>query len=155
MTNGNVSYVEVEESFTGRYTQTVRSGRHTFTADEPVSVGGDDIGPGPYDFLLTALGACTNMTLRIHAENRKLPLTRVRVRLGHRKIHAQDCLDCVTREGKVDEITSEIFLEGDLTEEQRQQLLEIAKRCPVHRTLTSEIKVRMRLGWSVPSGDTD
>jgi putative redox protein len=146
MTSGNISFVEVEESLTGRYTQTVRSGRHTLTADEPVSVGGGDMGPGPYEFLLAALGACTSMTLRIYAENKKLPLTRVRVRLGHRKIHAQDCADCVSREGKVDEITSEIILEGDLTEGQRQQLLDIAKRCPVHRTLTSEIKVRTHLG---------
>ena len=155
MAGGNISYVEVEESLTGRYMQTARSGKHTFIVDEPVTAGGSDNGPGPYEYLLAALGACTGMTLRMYAEIKHLPLQRVRVRLGHRKIHAQDCLDCVTREGKVDEITCEIFLEGDLTEEQRQRLLEIAGRCPVHRTFTSEIKVRSRLGCSVPPGDTD
>ena len=137
--------VEVEETLAGRYTQTVHSGRHVLTADEPVEVGGDDAGPGPYDFLLIALGACTSMTLRMYAELKKLPLKRVRVRLSHRKIHAQDCMDCSTREGKVDEITREIELEGELSAEQRQRLLEIANRCPVHRTLTSEIKVRSLL----------
>ena len=155
MTDGNISFVEVEESLTGRYTQTARSGRHTLTIDEPVAVGGDDSGPGPYEYLLTSLGACTCMTLRMYAEKKNLPLTRVRVRLGHRKIHAKDCADCVSREGKVDEISCEIILEGNLTEAQRQQLLEIAGRCPVHRSLTTETKIRLRLGWLVAPGDTD
>jgi putative redox protein len=125
--------------------QTVRSGRHALTADEPAEAGGNDAGPGPYEFLLMGLGACTSMTLRMYAELKKLPLQRVRVTLSHRKIHAQDCADCATREGKVDEITREIELVGDLTAEQRQRLLEIANKCPVHRTLTSEIKVRSSL----------
>ncbi|MDI3259065.1 MAG: OsmC family protein [Sinobacteraceae bacterium] len=137
--------VEVEETLTGRYMQTARSGRHALTLDEPPQAGGNDAGPGPYEFLLIALGACTSMTLRMYAELKKLPLTRVRVRLTHRKIHAQDCADCATREGKVDEITREIILEGELSDEQRKRLLEIASRCPVNRTLTSEIKVRSRL----------
>lgn len=137
--------VEVEETLTGRYMQTVRSGRLAFTADEPLDVGGNDAGPGPYDLLLASLGACTSMTLRMYAEMKKLPLQRVRVKLSHRKIHAEDCADCSTREGKVDEITREIELHGDLTDEQRQRLLEIANKCPVHRTLTSEIKVRSQL----------
>ncbi len=142
MSNENCTVVDVEETLTGRYVQTARTGRHALTVDEPKAVGGNDAGPGPYEYLLIGLGACTAMTLRMYAEMNNLPLERVRVRLSHRKIHAQDCLDCETQEGKVDEIAREITLEGDLTEEQRERLLEIANRCPVHRTLTSEIKVR-------------
>ncbi len=134
--------VDVEETLTGRYMQTARSGRHALTVDEPKAVGGDDAGPGPYEYLLIGLGACTAMTMRMYAELKDLPLKRVHVRLSHRKIHVQDCTDCETREGKVDEITRAIRLEGDLSAEQRERLLEIANRCPVHRTLTSEIKVR-------------
>lgn len=137
--------VEVEETLTGRYTQHMRSGEHVLIADEPESVGGNDAGPGPYEYLLMGLGACTSMTLRMYAERKQLPLKRVRVRLSHRKIHAQDCRDCETKEGKVDEIIRDIFIEGELSGEQRQKLLEIADRCPVHRSLTSEIKVRSRL----------
>jgi putative redox protein len=139
------TFVEVEETLTGRYVQTMRSGDHVLTADEPESVGGDDAGPGPYEYLLMGLGACTSMTLRMYAERKQFPLERVRVRLSHHKIHAEDCGDCETREGKVDEISREIFLEGELTGEQRQKLLEIADRCPVHRTLVSEIKIRTNL----------
>ena len=145
MSSDTVYMVEVEESLEGRFTQNMRSGKHLLIADEPESAGGNDAGPGPYEYLLLGLGACTSMTLRMYAEHRQLPLQRVRVRLSHRKTHARDCSDCETREGKVDEITREIELEGDLTEAQRQRLLEIANRCPVHRTLTSEIKVRSRL----------
>jgi putative redox protein len=137
--------VEVEENRTGRYTQTGRTGRHVLTMDEPVSAGGTDAGPGPYDLLLLALGACTSMTIRMYAELKKLKLKQVRVRLVHRKIHAQDCLDCETKEGKVDEIMREVHLEGDLTDAERARILEIAKRCPVAQTLQSEIKVRSRL----------
>jgi putative redox protein len=134
--------VEVEESLTGKFTQTMRSGPHVLTADEPASSGGDDAGPNPYDYLLLGLGACTSMTLRMYADLKQLPLRRVRVRLSHRKIHARDCEDCETREGRIDEITRAISLEGELNDAQRQRLLEIANRCPVHRTLTSEVKVR-------------
>jgi putative redox protein len=133
--------VEVEETRSGRFTNTMRDGRHTLTADEPADVGGNDAGPGPYELLLMSLGACTSMTLRMYAELKKLPLERVRVKLSHRKIHAQDCVECETKEGKLDEITREISLEGALTEEQRKRMLEIADRCPVHRTLTSEIRI--------------
>lgn len=139
------TFVEVEESPGGRYTQNMHTGRHELVADEPENVGGNDAGPGPYEYVLMGLGACTSMTIRMYAERKQLPLKRVRVRLTHHKIHAEDCNDCETREGKVDEITREIFLDGDLTEEHRQRLLEIANRCPVHRTLTSEIKVRSKL----------
>jgi len=145
MSGNTPTIVEVEEMLTGRYMQTARTGRHTLTVDEPQAVGGNDAGPGPYEFLLIGLGACTAMTVRMYAERKDLPLRRVHVRLSHRKIHVQDCTDCETREGKVDEITREITFDGDLTEEQRERLLEIANRCPVHRTLTSEIKVRTYL----------
>jgi len=145
MTTEPDNQVEVEETLTGKYTQNMRSGRHVLIADEPESAGGNDAGPGPYEYLLMGLGACTSMTIRMYAERKQLPLERVRVRLSHQKVHAQDCLDCETREGKVDEITREIILEGRLSGEQRQKLLDIANRCPVHRTLISEIKVRSKL----------
>jgi putative redox protein len=145
MEEARPTVVEVEETLTGRYTHSLRTGRHVLTADEPRVSGGNDAGPGPYEYLLMALGACTGMTLRMYADLKKLPLERVRVRLSHRRIHAQDCADCLSKDGKVDEITREIVLEGDLTEAQRERLLEIANRCPVHRTLTAEIKVRSRL----------
>jgi len=148
MANVEPTVVEVEETMTGRYLQEGRAGRHTLMLDEPLAAGGSDAGPGPYDLLLLSLGACTSMTLRMYAELKRLPLTRVRVRLTHRKVHAQDCADCATKEGKVDEITREILLEGALSDEQRQRLLDIANKCPVHRTLTSEIKVRSRLAAS-------
>jgi putative redox protein len=153
----NETMVEVEESRNGRYTQTGRAGRHVLTLDEPASAGGSDAGPGPYDLLLLALGACTSMTIRMYAELKQLPLKQVRVRLVHRKIHAQDCEDCATREGKLDEIVREIRLEGDLTEAQRARLLEIAGRCPVARTLQSEVKVRSRLvdAWTPAPWDAD
>lgn len=143
--NPAATVVEVEETLSGRYVQSLRSGRHAATADEPVAAGGNDAGPGPYEYLLMGLGACTSMTLRMYAELKKLPLKRVRVRLTHRKIHAQDCADCEQKEGKVDEITREIQLEGELSDAQRQRLLEIANRCPVHRTLSTPIKIRSRL----------
>jgi len=137
--------VEVEETLTGRYVQSARTGRHALTVDEPQSLGGDDAGPGPYDYLLMGLGACTSITLRMYATTKQIPLERVRVRLSHRRLHAKDCADCTSKEGKVDEINCEITLEGDLTEDQRQRLLEIARRCPVHQTLTTETKIRSSL----------
>ena len=157
MGTNQATVAEVEEALTGRYIQTGRSGRHAWSLDEPTAVGGNDAGPGPYDLLLLALGACTSMTLRMYAEQKKWPLKRVRVRLAHRKVHAQDCADCATREGKVDEITREILLEGELSDEQRQRLLEIANKCPVHRTLTSEIKIRSRIAptWEPRPWDAD
>ncbi|MCA8908893.1 MAG: OsmC family protein [Rhodospirillaceae bacterium] len=137
--------VVVEETGRGRYQQSVRAGRHRLVADEPQSVGGDDTGPGPYELLLAGLGACTSMTIRMYAERKKLALERVRVVLSHDKIHAEDCEDCETKEGKVDRIQRTITLTGDLTEAERTRLKEIADRCPVHRTLESEIKVVTRL----------
>lgn len=150
-------FVEVEETLKGRYTNALRDGRHEWISDEPAAIGGTDAGPNPYELLLMALGACTSMTLRMYAGTKKIPLTRVRVRLSHRKLHAQDCVDCSTKEGKLDEISREIILEGDLTPEQREKLLEIANKCPVHRTLLSEIKIRSKVvpSWAPHPWDAD
>ena len=134
--------VTVQETRAGRFQQEVRTGRHRFLADEPVDVGGLDSGPGPYDLVLAGLGACTSMTLRLYAERKAVPLDRVTVRLGHSRIHAVDCENCETKEGMIDRIDRVITLAGDLNEEQRKRLLEIADKCPVHRTLTSEIDIR-------------
>jgi putative redox protein len=133
--------VIVEETGEGTFTQRIAAGRHQLRADEPESVGGLDSGPGPYDLLLAGLGACTSMTLRMYAERKGLPLERTRVTLTHDKIHAEDCADCETKEGKIDRIERRIQMTGDLTAEQRKRLLEIADKCPVHRTLHSEIVI--------------
>ena len=132
---------------TGRehyYTEVVASG-HRLTVDEPESVGGTDRGGTPYDLLLGALGSCTSITLRMYADRKSWPLEEIVVRLSHAKIHASHCETCETAEGKVDRIEREIELIGDLSGEQRARLLEIADRCPVHRTLHSEILVETRL----------
>lgn len=124
------------------FEQTVRAGNHLLLADEPESAGGGDAGPTPYDLLLAALGACTNMTLRMYADHKGLSLASVDTRLRHEKIHARDCEECESTSGKIDRIDREITLHGDLDEAQRQRLMEIADRCPVHRTLTSETVIR-------------
>lgn len=121
--------------------QEILSGRHLIIADEPISEGGDDTGLDPYALLLSSLGACTAMTLRLYARNKQWNLDRVIVNLTHDKIYAKDCADCETKEGKIDRIQRRIDFEGNLTEEQKKKLREIAKRCPVHRTLTSKIKI--------------
>ncbi len=135
--------VVVRETREGRYTQDVAAGRHALRADEPIGLG-DDSGPSPYGFLLTALGSCTSMTLRMYAERKKLPLERVTVRLRHEKIHAEDCAECETRVGKIDRIQRVIELEGPLDEAVRARMLEIADMCPVHRTLSGEVLIETR-----------
>ena len=137
-----VGTVLVRETGGGKFQQEILGGPHRFLADEPVKVGGLDSGPGPYDLLLAGLGACTSMTLRLYADHKKLPLERVSVRLVHNRIHAEDCLNCETKEGMVDRIDRTITMEGPLDAEQRRRLLEIANKCPVHRTLESEIEIR-------------
>jgi putative redox protein len=128
------------------FAQDVEIGRHRLRGDEPVSAGGTDVGPSPYDFLLAALGCCTSMTVSLYARRKQWPLERVTVRLRHSRVHATDCADCETREGKLDRIERVVLLEGTLSDAQRAQLLAIADKCPVHRTLTSEIWID-----SVPS----
>jgi putative redox protein len=113
-------------------------------ADEPVAAGGEDSGPGPYDLLLGGLGACTSMTMRLYADRKSLPLDRVTVTLKHNKIHAEDCAECETRTGLLDRIDRVIAMEGKLDAEQRAKLMEIADKCPVHRTLTSEVHIVTR-----------
>ncbi len=136
--------VLVTETGAGRFAQTVVAGRHRLAADEPEAYGGDDSGPSPYDYLLAALGACTSMTIRMYAERKKIRLDGVSVRLRHAKIHAADCADCDAKEGKIDHIEREIALSGDLDEDTEARLMEIADRCPVHKTLHAEVKVTTR-----------
>lgn len=138
---GEAGSVLVRETGQGKFQQEILSGPHRSLADEPVKAGGLDSGPGPYELLLAGLGACTSMTLRLYADLKKLPLARVTVRLSHNKIHAEDCKTCETTEGMVDRIERAITLEGELSGEQRKRLMEIADKCPVHRTLTSEIDI--------------
>ena len=134
--------VVVRETRRGAFQQEITAGTHRFLADEPVAAGGLDSGPGPYDFLLAALGACTSMTLRLYADSKQLPLKRTRVRLRHTRIYATDCAACETKEGMLDRIDRIISLEGELDAQTRRRLLEIADKCPVHRTLTSEVDIR-------------
>lgn len=133
---------DVVVSSIGYLKQRITAGGHELIADEPLAAGGSDMGPDPYSLLLAALGACTAMTLQIYARRKKWPLEAVEVRLSHSRIHAEDCLDCAAAEGMLDLIERRIALAGELTDEQRSRLLEIAAHCPVHRTLTSEIKIR-------------
>jgi putative redox protein len=134
----------VRETGNGKFQQTVSVGPHRMLADEPVAAGGEDSGPGPYDFLLAGLGACTSMTMRLYADRKALPLDRVTVTLTHNKIHAEDCAECETRTGMLDRIDRVIAMEGALDANQRAKLMEIADKCPVHRTLTSEVHIVTR-----------
>jgi len=141
--------VEVRETRAGPLAQVVRAGRHRIAAGEPVSVGGDDAGPSPYDLLLAALGACSSMTMRLYADRKNISADRFTVRLTHQRVHAEDCADCETKKGDVGEISKEITIDGDISDADRQRLFEIAEKCPVHRTLTNEIKIRSKLIPSV------
>jgi uncharacterized OsmC-like protein len=127
------------------FAQEIRAGRHRLLADEPIADGGTDTGPSPYDLLLGALGACTSMTIALYARRKGWALDDVVVRLRHSRVHAEDCADCETKEGMLAVIESEISLRGELSQDQRAKLRDMAERCPVHRTLTSEIKIRTRL----------
>ena len=133
--------VVVQETRNSKFQQEITVGSHRLVADEPIAAGGEDTGPGPYDFLLAGLGACTSMTMRLYADRKSLPLDRVTVTLKHSRIHAMDCEECETREGMLDQIDRIISMEGTLDAEQRSKLMEIADKCPVHRTLTSEIRI--------------
>jgi uncharacterized OsmC-like protein/fermentation-respiration switch protein FrsA (DUF1100 family) len=142
--NARPREVVVRETRNGKFQQTVSVGPHLLLADEPAASGGDDGGLAPYDFLLAALGACTSMTMRLYAERKSLPLERTTVTLRHAKIHAEDCAECETKAGMLDQIERVIAMDGPLDEEQRRKLMEIADRCPVHRTLTSEVRILTR-----------
>ena len=130
------------------FVQVIAAGSHQLTSDEPTHVGGSDTGPTPYDLLLAALGSCTSMTVAMYARRKRWPLEAVTVRLRHSKIHAADCEACETKEGRLDRIERTLELSGVLSDDQRARLLDIANKCPVHRTLMSEIHVETRLARS-------
>jgi uncharacterized OsmC-like protein len=142
ISNG-VPHVIVRGNAAG-FAQEIEIGPHRLKGDEPVASGGTDTGPTPYDFLLAALGTCTSMTISFYARRKSWPLEKVTVSLHHSKIHATDCAECETKVGKIDRIEREVELTGTLTPEQRTKLMEMADRCPVHQTLTSEINIRTR-----------
>ena len=134
--NGSV----VVRTQSGLRTEVTANG-HALVADEPAGLGGTDAGPTPYDYLLTALGSCTAMTVRMYADRKGWPLESVTVRLGHRRIHAKDCAECETKSGRLDHLELELDLEGPLEPEQRERFREIADRCPVKRTLGVEVLI--------------
>jgi putative redox protein len=136
--------VTVTETGSGTFTRRITTGRHELMVDEPAPVG-DDAGPTPYDLLLGALGACTSMTVRMYANRKDWPLEEIRVTLRHKRIHAKDCAECETTKGFIDHIDLDIELAGELDDSQRERLLQIAERCPVHQTLTSEIDIATSL----------
>ena len=138
--------VAVSETGKGKFANSVVTGSgHLLRADEPVSVGGDDTGPTPYDFLLAALGSCKSMTMRMYADHKGYALDHAEVRLSHDRIHAEDCETCATKSGKIDRIKTSIHLKGNLSEDERQKIYEIAERCPVHRTVVGEIIIDTEL----------
>lgn len=128
------------------FAQEISIGPHRLVADEPKDMGGTDEGPTPYDLLLAGLGACTSMTVQMYAQRKDWPLQGVTTRLQHSRIHATDCAECETQEGRIDRIELDIEFAGPLSDEQRSKLLEIARKCPVHRTLTSEMDIKIRDG---------
>ncbi len=127
------------------YVEEIEVGEHRLLADEPREAGGTDAGPGPYELLLAALGTCTCITVRMYAEHRHWPLEAVHVTLTHAKVHADDCVACETEVRRVDQIEMELTLTGALSSDQRQRLVEIAAKCPIHRTLTSNVKIETRV----------
>jgi putative redox protein len=133
-------FVSVETA-DGKFQQTIKVGNHEFLGDEPVSFGGMDSGPSPYDFLLASLGSCTSMTIKMYADRKGFPLEGVHIELEHSRDHVEDCNTCSNDDNRIDVIDRAITLTGDLTEEQRTRLMEIADRCPVHRTLENRIDI--------------
>lgn len=137
--------IVAEESGVGRFQQRIHAGKHTFYADEPARLGGDDSGPTPYDFLAAALAACKSMTVRLYADRKNWTLRRISVRVRHDRVHADDCATCDAEDHAAERFRAELFLAGDLSAEQRARLLEIADRCPVHRTLSNAASVETSL----------
>jgi putative redox protein len=126
------------------FLQEVVSGKHYLRADEPAGYGGTDAAPGPYDYLLIGLGVCTSMTIGFHARKKQIPLETITVSLRHSRIHAKDCEECETKEGMLDRIDVDIELTGALNAEQHARLMAVAAKCPVHRTLKSEIDIKLQ-----------
>ena len=135
-----------------KYLQDITVGPHKLQADEPSDVGGGEAAPTPYELLLAALGACTSITVQMYAERRRWSLEGVHVELSYAKVHADDCASCDTEVRTIERIEREISLLGDLSEEQRQRLMDIADKCPIHRTLTSRIEIRTRQTAGVKRG---
>lgn len=154
MTGTQTTTIRVEGT-QGSFTQKVRTSQHELWADEPTSLGGQDRGPSPYEYLLTALGACTSMTLEMYARRKDWPLKSVLVELSHQKIHARDCADCEQDKGYLDLIERKIELRGELTKEQRARLMEIADKCPVHKTLSQGPTIKSVLVPNDSSGVSD
>ncbi|MEY2506291.1 MAG: hypothetical protein QOH01_620 [Verrucomicrobiota bacterium] len=125
------------------FLQEIVSGKHQLRADEPTTYGGGDEAPGPYDFLLIGLGVCTSMTIGLYARRKQIPVENITVSLHHSRIHAKDCEECETSEGMLDRIDAKVELTGPLTAEQHARLMAVAAKCPVHRTLKSEIDIRL------------
>lgn len=134
---GHIRVIESDKNLT----RTINTHKHQIVADEPVSNGGKDLGPSPMELLLSALGACTSMTVRMYANRKNIPLDNIEVTLSHKRVDASECDNCETREGMVDVFEKKIRLQGDLSQAERDRLLEIADRCPVHRTLMNEIVI--------------
>src|SRR6187551_278429 len=143
--NGDQPGLVIVRGAADGFVQEIIAGPHHLRSDEPTVVGGTDTGATPYDLLLAALGSCTSMTMAMYARRKQWPLERVTVRLRHSRVHVEDCATCEKRPAKLTLIERDIELEGSLDDEQRERLLEIANRCPVHRTLTSQIDIRTRL----------
>lgn len=133
------------------FSQKITSGKHHLEADEPTDAGGGDAGPSPYDYLLAALGTCTSMTIGWYARKRQIPLKEIKVSLWQSRIHARDCEECLTKEGMLHRLELEVELTGDLTPDQHALLMEAAAKCPVHRTLTHEINIKLRAAGKPPS----
>ncbi|MGH8162826.1 MAG: OsmC family protein, partial [Rhodanobacteraceae bacterium] len=141
-TDNSVEHVVVRGKASG-FLQEATAGKYSFRIDEPTSLGGTEAAPDPYDYLLAALGACTSMTVGFYARRQEIPLENVTVSLRHSRIHAKDCEECETKVGMLDRIDLDVQLTGPITPEQHTKLMEIAAKCPVHRTLKSEIDIRL------------
>ena len=140
------------ESASPDFLETISTGRHGLQADEPLSAGGQDAAPTPYELLLAALGACKVITVRMYAKRKGWPLLGVQLSLSHRKVHAEDCANCNSAGSLIDQIDVDIKLQGELSAEQRRALLTIAEKCPVHRTLNSQVQIRTRTDHSSETG---